>query len=372
MNTFPAVEGIRIKGDGLAVHSFAPATSSLSSHNAWHAAEGSKAEGQHDLLGAGLSASYTGVIAFIAVASERSFSRAADRLGVGRSAVSRNVQRLEGQLSTKLFVRNTRATALTREGEVFYEACRPGVERILLALEEIRDLREGLPRGRLRVGATRSFGRRVIAPLLAGFREQFPGVAIELRLEDAHLDLVTDVDVAFCDGILEDSSVIARKIIPMPILVCAAPSYVAFRGLPTNVADLTRHACIGNRLPNGRLEQWDFRVNEKPIHFVPPTELIFNDPDLALQAACEGQGLAQLPLYRARELLRDGALVTCLDSFAPEARGHFICYLDRHQQPKRIRAFIDYMTAQIREFDCSEWKDQRSPGMHVEAHAATL
>src|SRR5207342_2825614 len=149
------------------------------------------------------SASYAGVVAFMTVATEGSFARAADRLGVGRSAVSRSVQKLEGQLGARLFSRTTRCTSLTAEGELFFENCRPGVERIMQALEEMRDLREGPPRGLLRVSATLGFGRKVIAPLLAAFRARFDEVAVELVLDERETDLVTDrVDVAFREGVL--------------------------------------------------------------------------------------------------------------------------------------------------------------------------
>src|SRR5688500_10309616 len=114
---------------------------------------------RQDSLAYSFSTSYAGVVAFIAVATEGSFGRAADRLGVGRSAVSRSVQKLESQLGTRLFLRTTRSTTITREGELFYENCRPGVERILQAMEEMRDLRDGPPRGRLRIGASHGFGR---------------------------------------------------------------------------------------------------------------------------------------------------------------------------------------------------------------------
>lgn len=324
-----------------------------------------QAADERDLLSTSFSASYAGVVAFIAVASEGSFARAADRLGIGRSAVSRSVQKLESQLGTRLFLRTTRSTSLTREGELFYEGCRPGVERILQALEEMRDLREGPPRGLLRVSATHGFGRKVVAPLLAGFREHYPGVAIELLLDDGNLNLVGDrIDVAFRDGALEDSQVIAKQIIPMQLLVCAAPSYVGQHGLPHTVADLPMHACIDQRLPNGRLQGWDFRIDGKAHSVVPSSDLVFNDADLVLQAARDGHGLAQLPAYQARQALREGALVTCLDAFAPDDRGHYLCYQSRRQQPKRIRAFIDFMTTQIRALDLdvmAHWEASRQP-----------
>ncbi len=127
-------------------------------------AQPSPASDGHDALNASFSTSYAGVLAFIAVAAEGSFARAADRLGIGRSAVSRSVQKLESQLGVRLFLRTTRSTTLTREGELFLEGCNPGVNCILQALEEMRDLREGPPRGHLRISASHGFGRRVIAP----------------------------------------------------------------------------------------------------------------------------------------------------------------------------------------------------------------
>ena len=106
-----------------------------------------------DALASSFSASYAGVIAFIAVVNEGSFARAADRLGIGRSAVSRSVQKLEGQVGARLFIRTTRSNSLTREGEIFYENCKPGVERITQALADMQELREGPPRGQLRISS---------------------------------------------------------------------------------------------------------------------------------------------------------------------------------------------------------------------------
>jgi DNA-binding transcriptional LysR family regulator len=318
----------------------------------------------HDVLTASFSASYAGVVAFIAVANEGSFARAADRLGIGRSAVSRSVQKLEGQLGVRLFLRTTRSTSLTREGELFYESCRPGVDRILHALEEMRDLREGPPRGQLRISATHGFGRKVIAPLLSGFRKHHPGVSVELLLDERPLDLAGDrIDVAFRDGALEDSQVIAKQLVPMQMLVCASPAYARLHGLPTEVDELGSHECIGQRMANGRLESWDFRVDGRARIVRPASELVFNDPDLVLQATLDGLGLAQLPAYQACSALRSGELVTCLDRFAPDDRGHYLCYLSRRQQPKRIRAFIDYMTTEVRALDLdvmAHWEASRA------------
>jgi DNA-binding transcriptional LysR family regulator len=305
-----------------------------------------------DPLTSSLSATYAGVVAFITVANEGSFSRAADRLCIGRSAVSRSVQKLEGQLGARLFLRTTRSTTITREGEIFYEHCRPGVEHILGALEEMRDLRDGPPKGQLKISAAPGFGRKVVAPLLAEFRARFPAVALELLLENGLIDLVNDnVDVAFRDGRLEDSQVIAKQIIPMRMLVCASANYAQRCGLPQSVDDLATHACINQRLANRRLQSWDFKIAGHAHSITPTAQIIVNDPSLALQAVLDGQGLAQLPAYEVCDALREGTLVECLADVAPDDRGHYLCYLSRQHLSKRIRAFIDFMTARIRALD---------------------
>jgi DNA-binding transcriptional LysR family regulator len=310
----------------------------------------------HDPLTSSFSASYAGVVAFIAVATEGSFARAGERLGIGRSAVSRSVQKLEGQLGARLFQRTTRATSLTREGELFFENCRPGVEKILQALEEMRDLREGPPRGLLRISATLGFGRKVVAPLIAAFRARFAEVAVELTIDERQADLVTDrVDVAFREGVLDDSQVIAKQLIPMEMVVCASPAYARTRGLPASVADIAQHTCVNQRLVSGQPRHWHFKVDGRASSIAPRADLTFNDPDLVLQAVLEGEGLAQLAAYQVCGALRSGSLVSCLEQFSPDDGGHFLCYLSRQQLPKRIRAFVDFATTEIRalDLDCS-------------------
>ncbi|MCC7633638.1 LysR family transcriptional regulator [Stenotrophomonas rhizophila] len=303
----------------------------------------------HDALNASFSTSYAGVLAFIAVAAEGSFARAGDRLGIGRSAVSRSVQKLENQLGVRLFLRTTRSTSLTGEGRMFLEGCSPGVDRILQALEQMRELRDGPPRGHLRIGASYGFGRRVIAPLLAAFRSEYPEVSVELLLDEQAPDLSAGrIDVAFRDGVLDDSQVIAKQLVPMQVLVCASPGYAQRHGLPATVEELSGHACIGHRLAGGRLQRWEFRVDGSEVHPQPDTALVFNDAELALQAVIDGLGIAQLPSYQVREALRAGTVLTCLDSYSPQDRGHYLCYLSRRQLPKRIRAFIDFSTQRVR------------------------
>jgi len=303
----------------------------------------------NDGLASSFATSYAGVLAFIAVATEGSFARAGDRLGIGRSAVSRNVQRLEIQLGIRLFHRTTRNTSLTSEGQLFLAGCQPGVAHIAQALEDMRELRQGPPQGHLRVSSTVAFGRRVVAPLLPGFNALYPDISIELLLDDARHDFVADrVDVAFCNGRMEDSQVVAKQLMPMRLLVCASAAYARAHGLPRTLEDLASHRCIHLRLRSGRIGDWEFKVDGRTDRRLPPARNTFNDADVLLQAVVDGQGLAQLADYQVAEQLRTGELVSCLEQFEPDDRGHHVCFSSRRQLPSRIRVFVDYMTTQIR------------------------
>lgn len=310
-----------------------------------------------DSLADTFATSYAGVMAFIAVAAEGNFAKAGDRLGIGRSAVSRSVQKLEDQLGTRLFVRTTRSTSLTAEGQRFYEQCHPGVERIVQALDNMRELREGPPTGQLRVCSTVGFGRKIVAPLLAGFRTAHPGIAVDLLLDDGPTDFTTDrVDISFRNGRMEDSQVIAKKVIPMQMMLCASPAYAERHGLPASVDELADHHCVNFRLASGRVYEWEFRIGGQLRKYAPAAMLTFNDADLVLQAVRDGHGIAQMAGYQVSEYLRDGTLLACLPQHAPDDRGHYLCFLSRQHLPARMRVFIDYMTEQIRALDLQSFE----------------
>ena len=308
--------------------------------------------GADDQFASKIATSFACVVSFLAVASEGSFSRAGDRLGIGRSSVSRNVQKLEAQLDTRLFLRTTRSTSLTREGELFYENCQPGMERIAQALEDMRELRNGPPRGHLRIGSTPGFGRKVVAPLLQGFYTQYPEIELELLLNDHPADFTADrIDVSFREGRMEDSGIIARQLIPMQMIVCASPAYARIHGLPRHVDELANHRCINFRTASGRIREWEFKIDGVAQRRQLVAQHTFNDADLMLQAVLHGLGIAQLPAYQVCHLLGDGHLISCVPQHAPDDGGHYLCYLSRKHLPARIRVFIDYMTEHTRALD---------------------
>jgi LysR family transcriptional regulator, regulator for bpeEF and oprC len=302
-----------------------------------------------DTLATSLATSYAAVVAFMTVVAEGSFSKAGERLGIGRSAVSRGVQKLESHLGARLLSRTTRSLALTPEGEIFHARCHPGIAHISQAIEDLRDLRDGPPRGSLRICAAVGFGRRVVAPLLREFQARYPDIELDLLLSDAPADFISErIDISFRNGRMEDSQIVARQIVPMQMLLCVSPDYAKSRGLPQALDDLAQHDCINFRLASGRLCEWEFKVQGESRKIAPAARITFNDAELVLQAVLEGQGIAQLEGYQVCELLRQGRLVSCLPQYAPEDSGHFICYLSRKHLPSRIRVFVDHMTAAIR------------------------
>ncbi|MFM0238325.1 LysR family transcriptional regulator [Paraburkholderia phytofirmans] len=305
-----------------------------------------------DALSTSIAASYVGIMAFMAVASEGSFAKAGERLGVGRSAVSRNVQKLETQLSTRLFLRTTRSTQLTREGQRFFENCHQGVSHLVEAMNDMLELREGPPRGLVRISSTVGFGRKVVGPLLEQFIKAYPDIAVDLLLDDRPMDFASEqIDVAFRSGRIEDSSIIAKQLIPMQMALCAAPSYVAAHGLPQTLDELCQHDCINFRLSSGRVFEWEFKVDGHVRKYLPTARLTLNDADLVLHAVLQGSGIAQMAGYQIRDHIAANELVVALARHVPDDGGHYICYLSRRHLPTRIRVFIDFMTEQIRALD---------------------
>ena len=131
------------------------------------------------------------------------------------------------------------------------------------------------------------------------------------------------------------------------MVLCASPAYADERGLPSTLEDLAQHDCINLRF-NGRVFDWDFKIDGRMQKYLPTARLTFNDADLVLQAVLEGRGIAQMPGYQICDHIARNQLVTALRRYVPDDRGHYICYLCRQHLPSRIRVFVDFMTEEIR------------------------
>ena len=292
--------------------------------------------------------SIRGITSFVRVAAAGSFSQAARQLGVTTVAVSRNVQRLEGELGVRLLNRTTRRVSLTEEGRALFEKSRNALAELEAAHETIAERRTE-PAGLVRVTSAGVFGRIYLLPLLEEFRARYPRIEVEMSLADRVVDMVAEnYDVGFRVGEIPDSNTIVRKIADVPRFVCASPQYLMRHGAPQTPGQLAAHECIRYRSINsGRPRRWEFGRGNEIEGFDVHGHLIFNDILAVCDAAIAGLGLAQLATYVATPHIRAGRLVPVLTDYAPPHFKISLCYPARRLQPARTRVFIDLVLERL-------------------------
>jgi len=204
--------------------------------------------------------------------------------------------------------------------------------------------------GHLRILASPGCGRRIVAPLLAGFHAQHRQLVVELLLREQPADFTKDrIDVSFGEQRLIRQGVLVQQLMAVPTIVCASSAYARTHGLPQHVDELDRHRCISFRTTAGYIQAWEFRVDGLAQRRRPTAQHTFNDLDMLVQAVSAGLGIAQLPAYLVSGLRAEGKLVTCLSQFAPEDGALYLSYQKQQDLPARIRAFAEYMTPLIKE-----------------------
>lgn len=289
-----------------------------------------------------------GVGVFVAVAEAGSFAMAAQRLGVTRSAVGKQVARLEQRLGVRLFHRTTRRQSLTDDGQSYYEHC-------VRALAELAAAEAGFesgrcePSGRLRVSVPVLFGRHCVAPVLQALAQRHPALEVEVCFSDRIVDLVEDgFDLAVRVGPLPDTTALAaRRLGVQHMSICAAPAYLARHGHPRSVADLDGHAGIAY-VRAGRPMPWLLRGEDgAPVESRIASRLRFDDLQAIADAAIAGAGLAWLPCWLVAPALRDGrlALVSGDDAVVP-ADIHALWPHSR-RLPLRVRVAIDALVEEL-------------------------
>jgi LysR family transcriptional regulator, regulator for bpeEF and oprC len=286
---------------------------------------------------------------FVKVAERRSFAQAARELAITQSGVSNAVSRLEERLGVRLLARTTRRVNVTEDGAAFLDHCK----RILAELDEAEKVlsRARLtPAGRLRVDAPVAFGRLKVVPLLGTFRTQYPDVTLALSYTDRFVDLIEEgIDIAVRMGVLQDSSLIARRLMQTQFRVYGAPGYFAKHGRPRTLDDLKKHNCLAFTLRETRLiRDWRFRRGKAEVTMTPRGDMSFSDGAAVCAAACAGYGLAQMHDYYGEGPVADGVLEPVLQRFEPAADAVWLVYPPtRHLSPK-VRVFVDFLTAQLR------------------------
>jgi len=287
---------------------------------------------------------------FVRVAESRSFTMAAQRLGMSASGVSKSISHLEEELGVRLVNRNTRKVSLTSEGAAFFENCR----RLLAELDDAEaKVTHGLtvPRGRLRVHAPVAFGRRVIMPALYAFIKQNPDLIVDVELSDRAADLIAEgLDVVVAIGELNDSRLAARKLCNLRFITCAAPSYLELNGEPQTPEELDKHHCLAFVEPRtGRHRSWAFSRKGERFTMTVHGNLNVNDAESLLDAAVAGTGIAVMGSFVAAEAVTQGRLKIILRDYIPEGPAISMVYApNRHLSP-RIRSFVDYLREAIPE-----------------------
>lgn len=293
----------------------------------------------------------SGIAVFAAVVEEGSFTKAGARLGVSKSAVSKQVTRLEERLGAQLMNRTTRRLSLTEVGQAFYERCR----RIVAEAEEaelaVTRLQES-PRGVLRISAPVSFGIEHLAGALPEFMARYPEVQIDIECADRTVDLVEEgFDMAVRIGRLKDSSLIAKRIAGARQAVVASPDYWAAHGMPAHPRELTEHVCLTYSYLQ-TAQNWQFRDPDGGDIISVPVRgpMHANNGHMLAEAAAAGHGVIFSPTFLCRRYLREGALVPALVEYEREPMGavgiHAVYPPNRHLSAK-VRAFIDFLVARF-------------------------
>jgi LysR family transcriptional regulator, regulator for bpeEF and oprC len=284
---------------------------------------------------------FRGVVPFVAVAEERSFRRAAARLGVSPAAVSKAVQALEAALGVTLFARGSRAVGLTPEGELLFERSRAAVAALEGAREAMESARR-VPEGELCVSAPFVL-TALLASGLALLRARYPRLTFRALVTDRLSRMAEEsVDIAVRVGPLPESSLVVRRLRATRLVTVAAPGYLSRRGAPTRVEDLARHDCLVLVAPDGRPRPYLFRGGPHPVT---PTILIDQAP-LLVDGALAGLGVTQLFDFMAAPLLRQGLLTQLLEEEAADGPPiHAVCTPGRRASPRIRAAFSAFADA---------------------------
>ena len=287
--------------------------------------------------------------AFVAVATHRSFSRAAAELGLSPSALSHTVRSLEERLDLRLLNRTTRSVAPTEAGERLLERLRPALRDIHDALEDANAFR-AKPAGRLRLNVPRSAALLLLAPVMTRFITAYPQMRLEITAEDRLVDIVAsgyDAGVRFGESVERD--MVAVRIGPdLRMAVVGSPAYFRRHPKPVKPRDLRGPACIRFRLPSGSIYRWEFEKKGEVLEVEVDGPLTLSDQQVMLQAALDGAGLAIVLESHARAHLKARQLVRVLADWCPPFPGYFLYYPSRRQVPAGLRAFIDMMRQELR------------------------
>ncbi|SFO13085.1 DNA-binding transcriptional regulator, LysR family [Mesorhizobium sp. NFR06] len=289
--------------------------------------------------------------AFIDVVEAEGFSAAGRKIGRSKALLSKYVRELEDELGALLLNRTTRQFSLTEAGHTYYQRASEIVREVDSLAEAVRQS-SGDVRGRIKLSAARTFADAPIGQSLIDFAKQHPDIVLDIHLDDRFVDLVEEgFDVAVRISRLENSSLIARRLGPFSIKLCASPELIAKHGTPTRPQDLSNMPCIVDT--NGRsLANWRFKGDgEDSVSVTVSGPIEVNSPMAARAAAVSGLGFTILPDFIAAPDVASGRLVTVLDDRILSGSGIFAVYPHRRYLPAKVRVFVDFLVHWFRTRD---------------------
>jgi len=288
---------------------------------------------------------FDGITEFIAVAESGGFSSAARRLGVSTSHVSRRVASLEAALGSALLARTTRQVRLTDAGEIYYRRC----SELLHGLQEANELvssEQVSLSGTLRVSAAGEFAERYVAPALLLFAQQHPGLSVDMDFNSRQVNFVEEgIDFSIRYGRLDDSGLVARKLVDRSLVAVASPEYLAQHGCPEHPQALSGHQCI---IANN--DQWLFVDEGEPLAVRVRGRWRSNSSRSLVQACQAGLGVAYMPASSLGSALRDGSLVQILEPFASRNISTWIVYANRQYLPARARLAVTFLLEHFKDW----------------------
>ncbi|WP_095081363.1 LysR substrate-binding domain-containing protein [Mesorhizobium sophorae] len=279
--------------------------------------------------------------AFAVVASERSFTHAAAKLGVSQSALSHTIRRLEQRLELQLLARTTKSVAPTAAGAALLKELSPALEQITRALHKAQSVRHR-PAGRLRIVMSRSAATMVLLPRLTAFAEAYPDVVLDVVTVTGPVDIVAgefDVGIQLGEYIQKDM-IAVRVSQELRLAVVGSPGYFASRSIPRKPKDLNDHRCLNLRLPNGPY-RWQFEQGRKAITIGVSGPLVIDDTNLVIQAALTGAGLGLAYEEQVAGHIAEHRLIRVLENWTPPIPGFFMYYPSRQHQPAALTALVN-------------------------------
>lgn len=284
--------------------------------------------------------------AFVAVAEQGNFARAAAHLGVSASALSQTIRHLEERLGARLLNRTTRSVSLTEIGSGLLDRLRPALADIDAAVATAMGAAHAVPAGRVRINSTRDAAVHYLAPLLAGFMQAHPLISLDVVVDDRLVDIVAggfDIGIRLGECLEQDMHALSLSG-ELRMMVVAAPGYLQRHGTPRTPQDLRGHQCLSYRWPtDNSVYRWEFEKRGRSLQVAVEGALVVSDPQLLTPIVLAGAGIAYVFAHQVQALVEQGRLVHLLADWTPAFPGFYLYYFSQRQMAPAVRAFIDFV-----------------------------